>query len=455
MRCFVLLVFAFLFALGRIEESDGRKILHKRKVRKKVGSYDPFVLKNLFSTKTKYWDQKYPETYQTQRRKLSSISSLQLVQINQVTRHGSRYPTQENMDKIQKLVKKIQSSVNIKSLPKWLQTYKLPYNLSMEGELAPAGAEEVYEFGRRTRLDIEKWFPTLFSKETFILEHTFKSRTKQSAISFARGFFENPHQVEYIAKSKEDDLTLRFYDHCPRYEKQVKSNPNTTIQNDLYFKSKQMQKNMKILRDALGLKQKKDVQINAEDCMTIFSACAFDLALYNKENQWCSLLKEDSIRSMDFADDLETFYTLGYGYEINYEMAGVLLKDIFNSMKAFVQNKTKVIGNFRFAHAETLLPLQCLLGYRKDPTDLMADFSWQQIQQRQFFSSKLVPFAANIQFRLYVSNESMEYFVQILLNEKEAPIHGCQNKIFCSFKELETIWAKYLNHFHFKQLCSL
>ncbi|GMF09329.1 unnamed protein product [Phytophthora lilii] len=106
------------------------------------------------------------------------------------------------------------------------------------------------------------------------------------------------------------------------------------------------------------------------------------------------------IQSLDYLDDLEEFYWIGGGYKINYEMAAVLLREIFDTMRAKINGSTEILGKFFFAHAETTLPFMTLMGYG-DRSPLLANATKADIKTRGFRTSNLSPFAANIEFRLY------------------------------------------------------
>lgn len=83
---------------------------------------------------------------------------------------------------IEGLIEKLQRKY-ADAIPAWLQNYRLPYNVSVEGALAPPGFTEIERFGARTRETIGAALPTGFTDDRFILQHTFKSRTKHSAHS--------------------------------------------------------------------------------------------------------------------------------------------------------------------------------------------------------------------------------------------------------------------------------
>lgn len=189
----------------------------------------------------------------------------------------------------------------------------------------------------------------------------------------------------------------------------------------------------------------------------------FELALYGIKTNWCSLLSEDLVKSVEFQEDLESFYAQGAGFKLNYEIASVLLKDIVQFMRDFVAKKTQVVGNFRFAHAETTLPLMTLLGYGSREV-LLASFSNDNIENRGFRTSELATFGANINFRLFqktIGGESESeqktrenYYVQVLVNERVAEIPGC-DAILCELSKVEKLWGYYLNEYNFDAECQV
>ncbi|GMF35308.1 unnamed protein product [Phytophthora fragariaefolia] len=176
----------------------------------------------------------------------------------------------------------------------------------------------------------------------------------------------------------------------------------------------------------------------------------FDIALYHHKHHWCSLMSMTFIHTLDYLDDLKEFYCIGAGYEINYEMAAVLLREIFDTMTARATGGSTLLGNFFFAHAETTLPLITLMGFG-DRTPLQSNATKDSIATRGFRTSTLSPFAANIEFRLF-KRKSMgeEFYVQILVNEKEIAIPAC-GQVYCTLPELEEHWHYYLKVYDFEK----
>lgn len=180
--------------------------------------------------------------------------------------------------------------------------------------------------------------------------------------------------------------------------------------------------------------------------------CRFDFALYNTTDQWCSLMTSSFVAAMDYLDDLHEFYLIGGGYEVNYDMAALLLRNLFSNMRAAASGKTDLQGVFFFAHAETTLPLMTLMGL-SDRTPLRANFSVSEIKTRAFRTSRLAPFAANVELRLHRrGGSSSAHIVQILVNGQQRVIPGC-DRVFCPLEWLEKHWRFFLEQYDFDEDC--
>ena len=157
---------------------------------------------------------------------------------------------------------------------------------------------------------------------------------------------------------------------------------------------------------------------------------------------------------MEYYSDMKAFYERGGATPINYEMSAALLQDVVATMEQFINGSSKVAGAYRFAHAETVLPLETLLGYG-DRTRLTAKFSKKDIDSRGFQGAALSPFAANVQFRLYTSGSkaSPKYYVQVLVNEQDdVKLPGCGH-VRCEWAKVRKLWRHYLEDIHLEEAC--
>ncbi|TMW59187.1 hypothetical protein Poli38472_007332 [Pythium oligandrum] len=270
-------------------------------------------------------------------------------------------------------------------------------------------------------------------------------------MAFASTFFDNPLEVVYDAHTEGSDRLLRFFDECPRYQREVKDKATAAIELTRYVGMKGVTDNIKVLRAKLNLPASADLNIG--DVQTAYSACSFDLALNDRYDNWCSLMTEEMVKEVEFGEDLETFYEESHGYKINYEIASVLLKDIHQNIMDLIDRKSSVVGNFRFAHGETTMPLLTLLGF-VDKTRLTADMPPREIDARKFRTSRLALFMANIEFRLYKKRGSAAKYAQVRVNEQPMKVPGCDDSI-CDLKKFEIIYKKALTSYNFDKECAI
>ncbi|KAI9895603.1 hypothetical protein PsorP6_019309 [Peronosclerospora sorghi] len=453
----------------------------------------PVAQMHIFATKTKYWDQRAIPPYSNATNP-PTRDDLVLVQSQLVARHGIRYhvydawfsssrscsfvsspffsfllvsyPTAKTIRDIHTLLAKLKPFAT--RLPTWMQHYALPYNVSVAGALADAGKHELRDYGARLLASHGFQRPQVFSKQTFRLVHTFVPRSRQSAIAYVCTSEREGDQARKQLVSR-CDLLLRFFDQCPRYQREVKTNATAQKESHTFEQSSYMTTSAQRLKQALGLTNER-LLLSSTDVRSAQSACAyvvanrmavapsrpfcssFDLALDNQEHHWCTLLSPSLLRAVEYLDDLEQFYWIGGGSKLNYEMAAVLLRELVRAMQARANGESRRSGIFYFAHAETTLPLLTLLGY-SDRSRLVATVTDADMAARRFRTSMLAPFAANLEFRLFQhASRRDDFYAQILVNEKTGVIPGC-GRAFCKLSELEELWHYYLRIYDFQAEC--
>lgn len=87
---------------------------------------------------------------------------------------------------------------------------------------------------------------------------------------FAYGYFDGVQPINYII---EDDLKLRFFDICPKYESTIKTNESASREYSEYLSTTRMLRNVYSVRKQLGLSEA--TQLTAKDVVTMFSGCAY------------------------------------------------------------------------------------------------------------------------------------------------------------------------------------
>jgi multiple inositol-polyphosphate phosphatase/2,3-bisphosphoglycerate 3-phosphatase len=213
--------------------------------------------------------------------------------------------------------------------------------------------------------------------------------------------------------------------------------------------------------------------LTADDYLNMWDACVYQNDLFQIKDQWCNIWTYEDVDDLAFSEDLDFYWQKGYGYEIDWTIAVNLFNDITTKtmtalmkMKNFqtqcpdwidhvqgadcdtmIQNaKYQNTATFRFAHAETVVPALAWLGlYYTPPSLMMASTPKADRDSRQWKTTVLSPYAANLNFLTYVcaadANEPYSYaLLKVLHNEKEVPLPYC-NGVYCEF-------SAFMSHYH-------
>eukprot|EP01121_Diplochlamys_sp_Union-15-3_P009567 TRINITY_DN2606_c0_g3_i4.p1 TRINITY_DN2606_c0_g3~~TRINITY_DN2606_c0_g3_i4.p1 ORF type:complete len:186 (-),score=9.83 TRINITY_DN2606_c0_g3_i4:88-645(-) len=184
----------------------------------------------------------------------------------------------------------------------------------------------------------------------------------------------------------------------------------------------------------------------------MYSACTYDVSVFNITDQWCSLFTKEDFYNFEYYSDLSNYYVKGYGIPLSYQIGCSLIQefvDIFDS----VINGSQLIqkAKFRFAHAETLLPFLSLLGLFRDPEPLRHDSDPNFINNRLWKTSVIASYASNIKLILYSCPD--RYRVKAVHNEVEYLIPGCDD-LYCTYSVFKSTMAPVLA-LNFDRLCNI
>ena len=125
--------------------------------------------------------------------------------------------------------------------------------------------------------------------------------------------------------------------------------------------------------------------------------------------------------------DVEDYYQKGpaiEGQTVAYDNYEPLLKEMIQGVKDRAEGGD-VAAEYRFGHAETIIPLAALLKLPGSEKGTPADevYSWENSGWR---GDQVAPMGANIQWDAF-QNERGETLVRMLYNEKEIAFHdGCE-----------------------------
>jgi hypothetical protein len=148
-----------------------------------------------------------------------------------------------------------------------------------------------------------------------------------------------------------------------------------------------------------------------------------------------------------YLGDTEDFYEKGPGFagsDITYNMAGVLLDDLFEKVEAKRDGTSDLGAELRFTHAEEIIPLAALMGLPESTRGVTEEQPYTYATS-PWRGSDVAPLGANIQWDLY--RKGGTYLVRMLYNEKETAFRaGCvpvsKGSKFYELDELERCFGR-------------
>ncbi len=390
------------------------------------------------------------------------------VHLNMVFRHGTRYPSTNDVKRINAMLSKVQETMNKNEEVKLQVERKLglqlefPFDASTDKLLTKVGDEELYKLGQR----FQNRFPELFQKSFSVNELKFtstcKERSSRSAHAFQIGFLEGhgtlgkckiqPAPIQIMPC--ENDEILRYFDLCEKYQKHVENNDASSKEMNKFLEGLEVTNVVRKVKKRLKLE--KDHTLTSNHILSMYLYCAYSIGILNQSinNGWCQLFDENDLNVMEYVLDLKAFYKRSAAFKITYESSCPLLRDILHSIQAKARRKVNhksLKGIFRSSHAETLIPLYALMGLHLDKEHLKAN-NFNEMEQRQFRGSSLAPFTGNLAFVLYECQQN-EYKIQFYSNERLIKIPCCKSKVDCPFEMFESCYQKISDNCDLNEMC--
>ncbi|XP_010906827.1 uncharacterized protein [Elaeis guineensis] len=412
------------------------------------------------------------------------------IHLNLVARHGTRSPTKKRIKELDQLAIRLDTILNdargsqkdssLQKIPKWLSGWQSPWKGRQKGgELTSKGEDELYHLGLRVRERFPELFEEEYHPDIYSVRATQVPRASASAVAFGMGLFSGKGSLgpgrhrafSVLSESRASDICLRFYDTCETYKEFRRSQEPA------------VEKLKEPILDEItsSLVTRYQLNFTRQDVASLWFLCKQEASLLEITDQACGLFSAYEVSLLEWTDDLEVFLLKGYGKAINYRMGVPLLQDIVQSMEEAImakeENRTPGIfekARLRFAHAETVVPLTCLLGLFLEESEFEQIQREQPLclppkppQKRNWRCSIVAPFSGNNVLALYQcpGNNSSDimlsgahrskYFVQVLHNEIPTPLPGCGDTDFCPFDVFkERVVNPHLKH-DFHSVCNV
>ncbi|RIA83421.1 histidine phosphatase superfamily [Glomus cerebriforme] len=377
----------------------------------------------------------------------------ELQQLYLISRHGTRYPTDHDINKF------IELETIFKNNSYTKEWYENPFPLLKQGLLNVRGEEELYLMGKRSRKRYHEFWDKILPYDPNIIkfQSSALSRTGMSGIAYSLGLLngegilgkENSQSVYISATPVSQDEELLMHHACSRWEETVKDSEILESQKD-EFNTTYLTKIAKRISKSLLITP----ELLPDHVDYIYRACAFAIAFFSETKTWCSLLNKNEILELEYFNDIIDYYSFSYGSKLNEKLGCSLISNIIKSVENYLNGDSILKADLKFAHSETLQFLATTLGLFKDQIPLTVETLPIQLMNRKFKTSGQFYFASNVYFEIFTCaerNERSTTFIRTLVNEKSIIIPGCDSEN-CEWDKFKELLGDKLNC-DFKKIC--
>ncbi|XP_072944034.1 multiple inositol polyphosphate phosphatase 1-like [Epargyreus clarus] len=369
-----------------------------------------------------------------------------------LVRHGTRLPSAKDIVGMNSTLRDLKYEIllqhkrgkgqltndQLRKLEEWTSDIEL----DKEKFLTLEGQDEMVLLAER----MQKRFPNAikhqYNNKTFQFRYTATQRAQQSARYFTLGLFNKKDAQNVIfTPAAKVDTTLRFYKHCDKWQKKVKKNPDTYKEQRLYGNTREMNNTLQSVSERLGLNR----ILHLDTVTLMYKICGYETSWHKHSiSPWCFAFDQKDAQTMEYYHDLKHYWMDGYGHELTYRQACMLLKNLFESFSEKGPNAT-----FLFAHSGTLLKFLTLLQMYKPETHLTGDAI---DHDRHWKASHIDCFASNLAFVLYKCKDGDKI---VALHQERVIKLPMFEKELLPVKEFMEYFHESVNKCNYTDMCSL
>mgnify|MGYP005905144831 FL=1 len=347
-----------------------------------------------------------------------STSDMVPFYINHLGRHGARFPTSgKALDKAKKALILGQQENRLTTDGKILLSTLQHLSDSFEGQWGKLSVlGELEQKGIAGRM--MRHYPQLFSNSAKVEAiATYVPRCINSMDAFlTRLMQDNPSLRIQRNEGRQYDDILRFFDLNKSYVN-YKNNGDWLSIYEAFVRNKIS--SASILKKFFIEPERETDEEAEEVVMALFSIAAIlpDTGLLTNLDD---LFTMEEWRSYWQTQNLRQYMSKSsapVGRMLPVAISWPLLSDFIYTTDEVIKGKSDNAANFRFAHAETVIPFVALMGIEN--TDVQ--ISNPDSVSRYWKDYEISPMAANVQWIFY-HDKARGVWVKILLNEKEAKL---------------------------------
>ncbi|KAG4066312.1 hypothetical protein HA402_000536 [Bradysia odoriphaga] len=316
-------------------------------------------------------------------------------------RHGSRLPSSSDTLRMINIHESLKARVienyeagrtqlcqqDMENIRNW--TINPNITVGRNSELVETGWNEWKGIGQRFR----DAFPTILSlpynQSLFLFRATDRQRTAASLQGFADGVFGEWQNVQFEPIT-DPDLLLRPNDDCPLYD----AVRNNFIEMDAFESGPEYAEMLDQVNRKLGFFGAN--QLNSRDVRTVWDFCKFEQGWDPATpSPWCAAFSIANHAVMDYLEDLEYYYGMGYGGDV--PLFANMNCHITQEMLRFLQSSDPLehIARFYNSHSRPLQLFLVTLGLF-DGDSPLTRHNFAQQTFRQWRSSYIAPMASNL-----------------------------------------------------------
>ncbi|KAE9390619.1 phosphoglycerate mutase-like protein [Gymnopus androsaceus JB14] len=328
-------------------------------------------------------------------------------EINQVQRHGSRYPTKNQNEAIHEAVKKIRAAKDITDPNlKTVSQEKYDFTDKDVEQLTAIGLEESEASGKLQYSRYQKW--KLFAKSAPTVHSSSVTRVQNSANAWIKGFKEERKMKispPTVIQKQSDKPAMQWVadNHLKRW------------------KATYLPPITKYLHGVTG------AALEDKDTYSLMSMCAFHSSAIRKSTSdqtlspFCGIFTDEEFKDFAYQGALDKYYIARAPFHERYGLSPEGYSEALHTRLTDPKSGTFYAD---FSHDNEMSGIMKVLGLFPQARDLSSE---KRDDSTNFIVSKITPFAARMAVERMTCG-SHEQFVRVLVSDVVQPLAWCGGK---------------------------